>query len=131
MIMSSTKETITNILLKQLQHDDAYKNYDVQKIFIRWWMTGRKSEGLRLTDEGKFAFEKANISHYDFDLDSSIKKTPQYWIMQLNKKLKCPYYIGVKLVEKNKSPYIRIYDNKIAMLISLYGNLDGYIESLK
>jgi hypothetical protein len=51
--------------------------------------------------------------------------------MELNKKIKCPYYIGVSQKEKTKSFYIRIFDSKIAMMLGLYGNLQDYLASVK
>jgi hypothetical protein len=52
--------------------------------------------------------------------------------MLLNKKIHCPYYVGVRLDEKKKRhPYIRVYDHKIAMLMTLYGSINSYLASVK
>jgi hypothetical protein len=39
--------------------------------------------------------------------------------------------MGVNKLEKRSFPYIRFYDSKIAMLISLYGNVNAYLDSIK
>lgn len=125
------KFTLTEIVLKNLKHIDQYKNSNSNEVLLRWWMTGRMSHGLRLTDEGKKAFELADIQHYDFDLKLEKPFVPQNFILELNKKIECPYYIGVNKVAKSINPYIRLYDNKIAMMLALYGNVKEYLESIR
>jgi hypothetical protein len=40
--------------------------------------------------------------------------------------------LGVNKIEgKKKKPYIRLYDSKIAMMIELYGDIVGYLDSIK
>ena len=52
--------------------------------------------------------------------------------MELNKKIKCPFFLGVNKIEgKKKQPYMRLYDSKIAMMIELYGNIVSYLDSVK
>lgn len=127
----SKKITITSIVIKNLQHIDQFKNKTPNDLLLKWWMTGRISEGLRLTDDGKKAFEQAEITHYDFDIKLEKPFVPQHFILELQKKIQCPYYIGVNKIDKTISPYIRLYDNKIAMMLSLYGNIQEYLKSLK
>ena len=45
--------------------------------------------------------------------------------------MKCPYYIGLNIKNNKKAPFIRIYDNKIAMLVTLYGEIQNYLDSLQ
>ena len=43
-----------------------------------------------------------------------------------------PLLLGVtKEQGKKNKPYIRLYDSKIAMMISLYGDIDSYLKSIK
>lgn len=127
--MFKNKEVITNIILENLKHDTHYKNLNVEQVLLKWWMTGRSSPGLRLTDEGKKCFESAGIQHYDFYFENV--RTPTTFIMSLNNKMKCPYYIGLNIKNNKKAPFIRIYDNKIAMLVTLYGEIQNYLDSLQ
>jgi hypothetical protein len=138
MTYPKTKTEIINTIVSLTKEDPDYKWKDtpVDKLIFNWFVTGRAGNGLRLTDAGKAAFEIANIAHYDFDFTPSKQMSNSAnwgkFTMMLDKKVKCPYYIGVKLVDKGKKqPYIRLYDNKIAMMLSLYGDLQSYIESVK
>ncbi|NBO35936.1 hypothetical protein EBU91_00090 [bacterium] len=128
--MRKKKEKITEIVLSNLKHIDTYANITVDKVLLRWWMTGRVSSGMRLTDEGKTCFEIAEIAHYDFDFNYK-NKSPQDLILELNRKITCPYYIGVNTENKVKTAYLRLYDHKIAMMLSLYGNILEYLNSIK
>lgn len=87
--------------------------------------------GLRLTPFGDKKFQEANIEYYE----CPIKVTQQSWpsfALDCSKKLDCPYYFGVNKVENQKSvPYIRLYDSKIAMMLTLYGDIQSYLESTK
>jgi hypothetical protein len=73
----------------------------------------------------------AEIEFYQYDLATRPADGYYSWVMELNKKIKCPYYMGVNKDGKKSFPYIRFYDSKIAMLISLYGNVNEYLDSIK
>ena len=93
-------------------------------------MTGRSGFGLRLTETGHKALSHAKIEYYEFPIDlekgnNRVKLWDQY-IKQISKKLDCPYFIGVK----DKIPFIRIYDHRIAMMMTLFGNLGEYLDSV-
>lgn len=129
----SKKVKITEVVKEALPNYSAYKNLDIQFLLFRWFQTGRQGDNLRLTEEGKNAFAEAEISFYDFpfDIKSLSKKNvnAKEYTLLLGKKIKCPFYIGLK-TSQAKSAYIRIYDSKIAMLISLYGTLNEFIENV-
>lgn len=127
MINKLIKGKITEAVLDQLSvpkitYDKAIKN---------WWFTQPSSNNLRLTIVGDQAFRDAEIEF--FDLPISIDHSTYYsFITQCGRKLKCPYYIGVNKVEnEKKSPFIRLYDSKIAVLMSLYGDIHSYLDSIK
>ncbi len=138
--MNSKKEILTRIILEQLPSYSEFKKIPKEKTLMRWWITGRSSNNLRLTEEGKQAFDLAEIEFFDFPFytdqeykDLKNAKTNLWSGSKLTIKLKkidCPFYIGLKNTHK-KSAYIRIYDSKIAMMITLYGSFLKYIESAK
>ena len=107
---------------------------DIDKLLPRWWVTGRQ-DGLRLTEIGDFNFRTAEIEFYEYSLEDDIKRNPnQEWnnfLLECNRKIKCPYFLGVNKVEGKKIPYMRFYDSKIAMMIQLYGSLRDYLNSVK
>lgn len=135
MTYPKTKAEIVNLVLSEAKHDPDFpwKDVNSDKLVFEWFITGRAGSGLRLTDAGKVAFERAKIAHYDFDftIDTKAIAWAKYTLV-LDKKVKCPYFVGIRLADKNKKqPYIRVYDHKIAMMISLYGDLSSYIDSVK
>ncbi|MEI7817994.1 MAG: hypothetical protein WCI45_12480 [Desulfuromonadales bacterium] len=120
----STKRLITEAVLAQLPEQDS----TIEEIIFQWWMTGRQ-DGLRLTQTGDTAFRLAEIEYFNCPAD---KLPPGSWynfLVDLNRKMKCPYYLGSTKEEK-REPYIRIYDSKIAMMLTIYGNLQEYLESI-
>ncbi len=138
MTYPKTKIEIVKTILIETRDDPDFpwNNHEPDKLIFEWFVTGRRGDGLRLTDVGAYAFTKANIAHYTFDLTQDSKpflptKNWESYAMLLNKKIHCPYYIGVRIDEKKKKPYIRVYDHKVAMLMTLYGTIDDYLESVK
>lgn len=127
------KEKITEIILNELP-DRYFEDKNLEKIIFKMWVTGRTGRGLRLTEEGKESFHAADISHYDYNLDiqkvigTPDKKKVNEFTLQLDKKIKCPFYLGMRETGKKKQPYIRIYDSKVAMMINLYGSIDEYLK---
>lgn len=138
--MSSRKEILTRIILEQLPSYSEFKKIPEEKTLMRWWITGRSSNNLRLTEEGKQAFDLAEIEYFDFPFytdqeykDLKNAKTNMWSGSKLTMKLKkidCPFYIGLKTSLK-KSAYIRVYDSKIATIIGLYGSVLEFLESKK
>lgn len=120
----SIKYQITEIVLSEIPEHMRDKDVTIDDLLFKWWQTGRQ-DGLRLSDAGNDAFKLADIEYFDFEF----KQENQSWhsfLLEINKKIKCPFYLG-----KDKKPYIRLYDSKIAMLLTLYGSLNDYLESIK
>ena len=123
------KELITKSVIKELNDNSIWNYQDAMK---KWWMVQRPDGGLRLTDQGDLAFRYAKIEFYLYPISTEDIVTPGVYLLELNKKLKCPYYIGVnKLEGLKKEPFIRIYDSKISMMINLYGSIKDYLKSVK
>ena len=127
-----TKKEITEKILLELKDnpDNPWQNLAADKVIFQWWMTGRSGFGLRLTETGHKALSHSKIEYYEFPIDlekgnNRVKLWDQY-IKQISKKLDCPYFIGVK----DKIPFIRIYDHRIAMMMTLFGNLGEYLDSV-
>lgn len=124
----SLKNTITEAVLAELPGLSTEDGID--EYIKLWWFT-RSGEGLRLTPAGDQALRTAEIEYFDVPL--AIKHVSWYaFLSDCNKKLKCPYYIGLNKIEgqKNQS-YIRLYDSKIAMMLTLYGDIVSYLDSIK
>ncbi len=108
MTYPKTKTEIVKLLVDQLKDDPDFpwKDKPYDKVVFEWFVTGRAGSGLRLSDAGKVAFEYAKIAHYEFEFSPPGLKTRDInawhkYALVLDKKIKCPYYIGVKQVDKS------------------------------
>jgi hypothetical protein len=133
MTYHKTKKEITETVLSEVPdvEENVWKEIRVDKLLFRWWITGRGGSGLRLTEEGMKAFQLAKIAHYEFPLGKFDRSEWDAFIKEVTKKLDCPYYLGVYREADRNGPFIRIYDHKIAMMLTLYGTLKEYLESRK
>ena len=140
----SLKQIITEAVAKELPEElREERESTVDNLLFKWWQTGRGGQGLRLSNVGYLAFTEAKIAGWDFEIQIK-SKTPkkrigtvirntlaadQQFITELTKKVKCPYYIGIDKTEKTPKAFIKIYDHKTAMMITLYGSLMDYLEA--
>ena len=123
------KESITEVVIKQLPAGFVQSKEDALKT---WWFTGSNSDVLRLSEKGDVHFRIAQIEFYQYDFIPKIDDSYYKYMSDLGKKIRCPYFLGVNKVEAKKGkPYIRLYDSKIAMMLSLYGDLDSYLKSVR
>ena len=126
----SHKLIITEAVLAELPNNQQVDS-TADGLMMRIWMSGRQ-DGLRLTEYGDFIFRMAEIEYYQSDFKLREGTSEHAYVMEINKKIKCPFYLGVNKIEgKKKQPYIRLYDSKIAMMIELYGNIVSYLDSVK
>lgn len=131
------KEQITEAVINEIPEGIIPYNMPLDDIVFKTWLTGRGGQGLRLSDEGLKLFELAKLEYYDFELGLDPKTmhkrriiAPEAFIQEIIKKIKCPYYLGVhKLRGRKGEPFIRVYEHKTAMMITLHGNLREYLES--
>ena len=126
---NSLKYKITEAVRKQLPSDDT----PIEAVIKDWWFT-KSGESLRLTAYGDLAFRHAEIEYFDVSIDVKHEKWNSF-ILNCGKKLKCPFYIGINKknskLEGTVGPFIRVYDSKIAMMLTLYGDIYGYLDSIK
>jgi hypothetical protein len=120
------KTRITINVIKELP-DQA--GWTLESAMKKWWMVPRPDSGLRLTTAGDNALCTANIEHFNFNF-TDVSSWSEF-ILNLHKKMSCPYYMGVNKVKESKKPYLRIYDSKVAMMINLYGDIHSYLDSIK
>ncbi len=126
----SVKEKLTEAVLAEIPSaENIYVGLSIEDVVTSWWYT-RRHNGYRLTEEGKRGFNLANIEFYDYEFKQDGRSYHSF-IMDLNKKIQCPYYIGLNKKNDARTLYIRLYDSKIAMMLGLYGNLQEYLDSIK
>lgn len=121
------KETITRTVLEC--SDQTVWSFE--KAMISWWFNPRKDGGLRLTQVGDLEFRYADIEYHthEFKTKSIQGKSYYQFVLDLDKKIKCPYYMDIDV--ETKSPFIRLYDSRISMMLNLYGDIDSYLNSIK
>lgn len=136
MIIKNDKLRLVKLLLTEIAEkpDNPYRDIKPDNLVFKWFYTGRQDRGLRLREEGKQVFEYAEIAHYDFPVETEDMNPFDTWAfaawtIKITKKMTCPFYIGMSKERRKKDVYIRIYDHKIAMMITLYGTFGEYIES--
>jgi len=120
------KEQVTQTVLAQLE--GSYWSFE--NAMKKWWQNPRRDGALRLSPMGNQAFQTAGIEYSDHHL-KKIDKSYYGFIVELSKKIKCPYYIDVSNNSTEKIPYIRLYDSRVAIMLTLYGDLDSYLNSIK
>lgn len=130
----STKLKISDLILKQIPKNINYdlgSRVNTSDLLVKWWFTGRGG-GLRLTERGDQAFKLAEIEFYEYEIPIS-RMTVSYhsFVLQLSKKITCPYYLDVNSNKARTQFIIRLYDSKIAMMVGLYGSLVEYLDSIK
>lgn len=129
----SYKRNITKIVFNNLPENNPWQELTTEKLLFIWWSTGRASTSLRLTEDGRVAFELAEIAYYEYPLvnneDHLEKIKFSSFVIELGKKIKCPFYVGSKN-RSYKNAYIRLYDSKIAVMVSLYGSFHEYFDNL-
>jgi hypothetical protein len=126
----SLKQIITEAVLAELPDNHSIDS-TADALMVRIWASGRQ-DGLRLTEYGDFIFRMAEIEYYQCDFKLRDGMSDHAYLLEINKKIKCPYYLGVNKIEgKKKQPYMRLYDSKIAMMIELYGDILTYLDSIK
>jgi hypothetical protein len=123
MIKYDKRELTKAVYDHMLDHSKQGVDDTLDNLVFKWWVTGRSGSGFQLTYLGMMAFQLVEFQYYQFDLT----EPTQTFIMKLNRRLPCPYYMNSKAVK----PYIRVYDNKVAMMITLFGTVEEYINSLE
>jgi hypothetical protein len=122
------KEQITQSVLDQLNDDVLTFEHAMRT----WWQNPMRDRAMRLSQIGDLQFRLAGLEYHDHDMKTSEKSYYQF-VMELSKKISCPYYIDVKPTDQGakSKPFIRLYDDRISMMLNLYGDLDTYLKSVR
>jgi len=126
-----SKKLITEIVIKELPDDHPDKSISVEKLFMKYWVTGRSSNILRLSKQGYEAFLAAGLQEYSYKINTNLlsKKLNNINVhnltLKMGKLFKCPWYFS-----KPNSSFISVslFDSKVAMFINLYGSIENYLE---
>lgn len=112
------KIKLTKLILEilGLNADD----HSIKKIIPVWWHSVRRKEagGLRLTQDGFNAFEKAGIKSYKVRYADPVHFTNQL-IVRIDNFIDCPFYLHYE--------HIYVFSEKMAVQLALFsGNIYKY-----
>jgi len=138
MSRNSTKYKLTEAIHGLLPFNQK-STLPIEKLVFKWFVTGRAGNGLRLTPEGMQAFDNAEFEYFEYPFFSENKTAKDFenfniheFTLKIGKLIKCPFYLGSKPKDSKTKAYIKVYDSKVAMMISLYGsNLQDYIIAME
>lgn len=125
MMLFPSRDLITKTVLTLLkpEHDDN----DLHRASVTWWQNLRSSGGYGLTMVGAKAFDTAELQFVEFDNGASSIMTDLALRVHLDKKMTVPYYF---FIEKKRQK-IRVYDERISLLIILYDGVTSYLKSIE
>jgi len=115
------KTLITQQLLEKLSAEVRPKCDVALK---EWWVNLRDQGGMRLSEAGYIIFNMLEIERWQYDLSGRYPLKPSAYLA-LDQKLSCPYYI-----RPGKNAKLIVFGSREAMMLSLLGDLDHYIEML-
>jgi hypothetical protein len=111
-------------VLEKLESAPADVKSKIDHSINEWWWINIE-DNWRLTWYGYVCLTDLNIESWEFNFD--IKDIKPWMYLTLSRKLKTPYYI----VDNKKHTKLVVFDSQSAVMISLYGNLIRWINSLK
>ena len=95
-----------------------------------WWANIRRDGGLRLTDLGyEIMHDVLGLESWQLDLaDQERQIFTKRLILGLDRKLEWPYYIEVSVKKKRRR--IVFFGSREAMMATMYGDLQKWVDSL-
>ena len=124
MIKFPDRSVITEKVLSILNPE--YTVDDLHNANVTWWKNIRSTGGYGLTYAGSQAFEKAEIEFQEFDEGPSSYMSMMSMSLALDAKMVTPYYF----YSHEKRRQVKIYDGRVAMIITLYETVGDYLKTL-
>jgi hypothetical protein len=115
------KQTVTRTVL---EFCEGTHKPTVEEAMATWWKNPSPAAGMRLTAEGYFVFNLAEIESYKFQLPPSIHAKSRT-LLTLDRGMTCPYYLT-----QGKAPEIYIYGGQEATMFALYGDVEKFLRGI-
>ena len=97
----------------------------LEEAMSTWWLNRREDGGLRLTDVGYMVFDRnLELDSYTFELPEKFLTARN--LLALDRHMTCPYY----MVNNRKHNKIVMFGSKEAMMATLHGDIQRFINSL-
>jgi hypothetical protein len=122
--MSYSKHELNQRVIDQLPPKDSIT---LEKAIATWWKNPLHYGGLRLTYLGYKVFKQyLDIEIYSFDIKDPKITITNRMLVDLDKLVTTPYYLDLTTGE-----FFLLGDSKQLMMLSLYGNISAWVNSLK
>jgi len=95
-----------------------------------WWVNIRRNGGMRLTEQGyEILHHVLKLESWELDLNDREEKVfTKRLIVDLDRKLKWPYYIEVSIKKQRRR--IVFFGSREAMMATMYGDLKQWLASI-
>ena len=108
-----------------LEHLPTTDSISVDQAITTWWVDPRPTGGLRLSWTGfTVLVDDLDIEYWVFNFEK--QGIPPWIYLKLEHHLTAPYY----LVDNKKATSLTVFSSRDSMMISLYGNVEKWIQSL-
>jgi hypothetical protein len=130
--MQNRKLEIVTRLMPQVPEKSQQS---IEQAMITWWANIRRDGGMRLTHHGyEIMHDILKIESWALDLsatdDSNLfqARVTKKTILDLDRKLEWPYYLDFNA--RKKSRRIVFFGSREAMMATMYGDLERWLDSL-
>ena len=114
---ATRKREITETILSLLDHV-----MDVDTAMRTWYQNIRRQGGMRLTESGRAALDMAGLQNWSLEIDPKTITKPM--LIEMDRKIPWPYYIDTRRRR------LVLFSSRDAMMMSIYGDLKKWVESL-
>jgi hypothetical protein len=118
--MSNRKLNLTSTLIQELDLP-----IDLHQALTTWYKNIRTNGGYRLTDVGYITLNNGEIESWSIDIADIKKIINKKTLLDLDRKIQYPYYLDFK----NKK--LILFSSKEAVMVSLYGDLQNWLNNLQ
>jgi hypothetical protein len=125
-------KSLKNLISTAVLTEGKSKFHDFESMSVDdakglWYTTKRNEYGsLRLSDRGFNDFCRIDIEYTTFTSDLKSTVCDDMFLLDMGKKLKCPYYIH----SSKKELKVSIFDSSISTWISINGGIIDYLKSI-
>ena len=116
---------ITQAILDQLPEEVRVGFKDLDDAVMYFWMNIREGGGYRLTQNGYNVLTKI-LKLEKFEIPIDPHHITKRNLIALDRKLAAPYYIAVRRIGE---PKLVLFSSREAVMASLYGDLNSYLQT--
>ena len=119
------RQELTQAILDQLPDELRLGFKDIDDAVVYFWMNIRDAGGYRLTRNGYNVLTQV-LKLETFEIPIDPKQVTKRNLIALDRRLAAPYYIAVRRVGE---PKLVLFSSREAVVASLYGDLNSYLQT--